>query len=102
MSVSNDDRCDRERNCLLVMAPVSRPICANLLARIFSNVLSRHDISELARMFLGSVVSVRPGLGMGTHLAYFHCAGNALWKRRLVDIDESSSGLVRWTAVTVL
>lgn len=75
MRASIKDRCEREPNWFLDMARVTYPSWVMCLARIFSNVLLRHERREIGWRFLGSEVSVRPGLGIGMHLAAFHARG---------------------------
>lgn len=49
-----------------------------VLPGFFSNVFPRHLRRELGRWSFGSDPSVRPGLGIGKHLADFHSFGNTL------------------------
>lgn len=75
MRASIENRFSSELNWSFDMAPVVYPRCAIRLAKILSNVLIRHESREIGRRFLGSEVSVRPGLGIGTHLASFYAGG---------------------------
>lgn len=53
-------------------------------ARNFSKHLPMHDSSDIGRRLFGDPRSVLPGLGMGTHLATFHCGGKAPCLKRFV------------------
>lgn len=64
---SMDNRCARDPNWLLDIAPLSLPILAMRCASIFSNILRKHDSREMGRRFFGCEVLVCPGFGMGTY-----------------------------------
>lgn len=101
ISASIKDRCGREPNCSMVMAPVVRAACASRAARIFLKVCPKHDSNEIGHRFVESVLSVRPGLWIGVHFASFHASGKTPWKSRLVNRDGSSSGSARCIAATI-
>lgn len=101
MSASIDDRWERDPYWSLVMAPVARPASASLAASIFSRVLPRHERKEIGHRPFGFLVSVLPGLGIGTHFASFHYSGNTLYYRSCENRVGSSSGFALWTAMTM-
>lgn len=95
ISASIAERFGRHPMLSLEMPPVKLPARPSLLARIFSKVLLRQLSSDMGLKFLGSLVSIRPSFGMGTHLANFQAGGKVPCRRRLMNKFGRRSGAAR-------
>lgn len=63
--------------------------------------LQRHDRSEIGLRSVGSVMSVRPGFGIGTHFATFHAVKNTPYCSRFEKWLRSSFGTACCIAATI-
>lgn len=88
--------------CCGPMAPVMIPAAISPGVKIFSKDLLMHERIEISHRFLGFVVSVRPGIGIGTHFAIFQLGGYILCQSRLLNSEGGSVGHTLVVAVTIL